>query len=193
MAHMESAAIAPESDESIALRVQKGETDAYGELVARYEAKLLRFGRKFLARDEDRQDIVQDVFISAYQNIQSFDTAQRFSPWIYRIAHNAFVNELRKNGHRPFLLFDFDTIIPHAVYEDPAESEREQKDMRTYLEKGLGNISSKYREVLILHYFEDMAYKDIADILQVPQGTVGIRLKRAKDALRAEFKEKQYE
>ncbi len=173
--------------------MQKGETDAYGELVARYEAKLLRYGRKFLARDEDRQDIVQDVFISAYQNIQSFNTAQRFSPWIYRIAHNAFVNELRKNERRPLLPFDFDTIIPHTVYEDPAESEREQKDMRTYLERGLDGISSKYREVLVLHYFEDMAYKDIADILQVPQGTVGIRIKRAKEALRTQYKESHYE
>lgn len=180
---------APESDEAIVSRVQAGDSDSYGELVVRYEAKLLRYGRKFLARDEDRQDIVQDIFVSAYQNIKSFDTNQRFSPWIYRIAHNAFVNELRKNERRPILPFDFDTIIPHVTYEDPAESEREQKDMRAYLEKGLDAIPSKYREVLVLHYFEDMAYKDIADILQVPQGTVGIRLKRAKEALRAHYKE----
>lgn len=178
-----------ETDELVVARVQGGDTEAFGELVARYEAKLLRYGRKFLARDEDRQDIVQDVFINAYQNIQSFDTAQRFSPWMYRIAHNAFVNEIRKNERRPLLPFDFDTIIPHTAYEDPAESERDQKDMRAYLEKGLSKIPSKYREVLILHYFEDMAYKDIADILQVPQGTVGIRLKRAKEALRGQYKD----
>lgn len=178
-----------ETDEAIAARVQAGDSEAYGELVIRYEPKLLRYGRKFLARDEDRQDIVQDIFISAYQNIQSFDTTQRFSPWVYRIAHNAFVNEIRKNERRPLLPFDFDTVIPHAHYDDPVENERQQKDMRAYLERGLTNIPSKYREVLVLHYFEDMAYKDIADILQVPQGTVGIRLKRAKEALRAEFKE----
>ncbi len=180
-----------ETDERVAARVQSGDTDAYGELVARYEAKLLRYGRKFLARDEDRQDIVQDIFLSAYQNIQSFDVSQRFSPWIYRIAHNAFVNEIRKNEKRPLLPFDFDTLIPHAVYVDPAENEREQKDMRTYLERGLEKIPSKYREVLVLHYFEDMAYKDIADILRVPQGTVGIRLKRAKEALRAQYSEQE--
>ena len=180
------------TDEEITARVQSGHADAYGELVTRYEAKLLRYGRKFLARDEDRQDIVQDIFISAYQNIQSFDTSQRFSPWIYRIAHNAFVNEIRKNERRPILPFDFDAIVPHIAYVDPAETEREQKDMRSYLEKGLESIPSKYREVLVLHYFEDMAYKDIADILQVPQGTVGIRLKRAKEALRAQYKDAEY-
>ncbi len=181
---------AEETDEAITARVQAGDTESFGELVGRYEAKLLRYGRKFLARNEDRQDIVQDIFISAYQNIQSFDTSQRFPPWIYRIAHNAFVNEIRKNEKRPLLPFDFDTIIPHTAYEDPAENEREQKDMRSYLERGLTQIPSKYREVLVLHYFEDMAYKDIADILQVPQGTVGIRLKRAKEALRAKYDEK---
>ena len=173
-----------ESDETIAKRVQAGDTEIFGVLVDRYEAKLLRYGRKFLARQEDIQDIVQDVFVSTYQNIQGFDASQRFSPWIYRIAHNAFVNGLRKKERGP-LIIDFDTLISHPVYDDPAESEREQKDMRILIDKGMESLSPKYREVLVLHYFEEMSYKDMADVLQVPQGTIGVRLKRAKEALRA--------
>ncbi len=175
------------TDESIALRVQGGDTEAFGELVDRYEAKLLRYGRKFLARDEDRQDIVQDVFIRAYQNIQGFDATQRFSPWIYRIAHNAFVNEIRRIEKRPFLVFDFDTLIPHQVYEDPDQNERVRADMRMMMERCLNELPSKYREVIVLHYFEEMAYRDIADVLEVPVGTVGIRLKRAKEALQKAY------
>lgn len=171
------------SDESIVERVQRGESDAFGILVDRYEQKLLRYGRKFLAKDDDRTDIVQDVFISAYQNIQSFDASLRFSPWIYRIAHNAYVNALRKGG-RIVDTIDFDTLVAHDVYEDPSETERDIKDMRTLLDKGLETLAPKYREILTLHYFEDMAYKDIADVLQVPMGTVSIRMKRAKEALR---------
>lgn len=172
------------TDEELAGRVQAGDKEAFGAIVDRYETKLLRYGRKFLARQEDIEDIVQDAFVSAYQNIQSFDTAQRLSPWLYRIAHNAFVNALRKHSRAP-LLVDWDALVAHPAYEDPAVGERDQRDMRKDLDRGLERLSPKYREVLALYYFEELSYKDIAEVLRVPPGTVGIRLKRAKEALRA--------
>lgn len=173
-----------ESDERLVALVREGETAAFGELVERYEGKLTRYGKRFLAIKEDIEDIVQDAFLSAYQNILSFDTTQRFSPWMYRIAHNAFVNKLKRNDRTGTFFFDFDAFIPHALYEDPIEKERERQELRGILDQCLDQLSSKYREVLILHYFDDMQYKDIADILQIPPGTVGIRLRRAKYALR---------
>lgn len=176
-----------QTDEEVVGRVQKGDTEAFGSLVERYEAKLLRYGRKFLARSEDIEDIVQDAFVSAYQNIQGFDTRARFSPWIYRIAHNAFVNEFRKRKRSPVVLVDFDTLISHPVYEDPKLLEREQEEIRQMIEKSLDKVAEKYREVLILYYVEDLSYKEIADVLQVPTGTVGVRIKRGKEALRRAY------
>jgi RNA polymerase sigma-70 factor (ECF subfamily) len=175
------------TDEELAVAVQAGNADMFGPLVERYEEKLLRYGRKFLSTPEDIEDIVQDVFLSAYQNMRSFDAAQRFSPWIYRIAHNAFVNGLRKKSRNPLVYVDFDTFLAHPAYDDPAVRERDLGEMRAMLEKSLDQLDYKYREVLILYYLEDMPYKDIADILQVPQGTVGVRLKRAKEALKKVF------
>lgn len=175
------------TDEELALAVQAGNADMFGPLVERYEEKLLRYGRKFLREPEDIQDIVQDVFLSAYQNIQSFDAAQKFSPWVYRIAHNAFVNGLRKKSRNPLVYVDFDTFLAHPAYDDPNVREREQKEIKVMIEKSLDELDYKYREVLILYYLEDMSYKDIAEVLQVPQGTVGVRLKRAKEALRQSF------
>lgn len=172
------------TDEQLAARVQAGEKDAFGEIVDRYEEKLLRYGRKFLSRQEDIEDIVQDAFVSAYQNMQSFDTAQRLSPWLYRIAHNAFVNALRRTSRAPIAV-DWDALVSHPAYDDPAEGERDQRDMRALLDRGLERLAPKYREVLALYYFEELSYKDIAEVLRVPQGTVGIRLMRAKEALRA--------
>ena len=172
------------SDEDAARRVQEGDIDAFGIIVDRYEPKLMRYGRRFLARSEDIEDIVQDAFERVYTNIQGFDASLRLSPWIYRIAHNAFVNALRERG-RIVNSIDFDTLIAHAVYEDPDAAQRDRKDMRLLLERGLGGIAPKYREILVLYYFEDQSYKDIADILEVPLGTVSIRLKRAKEALKA--------
>jgi RNA polymerase sigma-70 factor (ECF subfamily) len=174
----------PLSDEALVERVQSGESDAFGVLIERYEEKLLRYGRKFLANQEDIRDLVQDAFIRTYQSIQNFDISLRFSPWIYRIAHNVFVNRLKQQKRSPLLYIDFDLFISHPVYEDPTEREREQEEIRVMIDQFLEKLSPKYREVLVLHYLEDMAYKDIADVLSVPLGTVGVRLKRAKEALK---------
>jgi RNA polymerase sigma-70 factor (ECF subfamily) len=172
------------SDEILAKQVQDGDKDSFGVLVERYEEKLLRYGRKFLSNPLDIEDIVQEVFMNAYQNMRSFDTSQRFSPWIYRIAHNAYVNGLKKHSRNPFVLVDFDTLISHPIYDDPAPREREHREMKIMIDKALDQLQPKYREVLILYYLEEIPYKEIADILGIPTSTVGIRIKRAKESLR---------
>lgn len=181
---MKTTATDARTDEELAGLVQSGDSNSFGVLVERYEKKLLRYGRKFLSTREDIEDIVQEVFMKAYQGIKSFDTHKRFSPWIYRIAHNGFVNGLKKKSRNPLSYIDFDTLFPHPAYEDPALKEREEKEIRELIDKGLGELDHKYREALILYYLEDMSYKDIAEILEVPTGTVGIRIKRGREALR---------
>lgn len=172
-------------DETLARAVQKGDTEAFGELVTRYEKKLSRYGTKFLSNKEDITDLVQDVFLKAYQNMKSFDASLKFSPWLYRIAHNEFVTALRKRSRRPVMYVDFDTFLSHPVYDDPSEREREQKEMRVIVEKGMGDLPPKYREVLILFYLEELSYLEIVDVLHVPVATVGIRLKRAREKLKS--------
>ena len=175
------------TDEELAKAVQKGDKEQFGFLMARYEKKLFRYGRRFLSQKENVEDAVQEVFIKTYQAIQSFDTSQRFSPWIYRIAHNMFVNALKKNARTPLSFIDFDTLIAHPVYEETTISDEERTTMRKMIDRGLDKLSASYREILILYYLEDQSYKEIADILRVPIGTVGIRLKRAREALKKAY------
>ena len=170
-------------DETLVLLAQRGEKYAFGMLVARYQERLLRYGRRFLGSAEDVEDVVQDVFLRAYQNLQSFDAGQRFSPWIYRIAHNTFVNALRKKTHEPMYVFDLDTVIPHALVDESQDEERRRKEIREILERFLEQISPRYREILVLYYFEELPYADIAEVLKIPVGTVGVRLRRAREAL----------
>ena len=99
-----------QTDEEIALLIQQGSEEAFSVVMDRYSQKLLRYGRKFLSNPENIEDIVQDVFIKVYQNIKSFDGDKKFSPWIYRIAHNCFVNHIRDTAKEPLLFFDFDSI-----------------------------------------------------------------------------------
>jgi RNA polymerase sigma-70 factor (ECF subfamily) len=168
-------------DEEIASRVQKGETFWFGMLVERYEPKLGRYARKFFFEAKDAEDLIQDIFIKAYTNIQSFDASRRFSPWIYRIAHNEFINALKKKKNEAIPLFDTDVLLPHIEEEEPEESIPKE-----LLDKLLGKIDVKYREVLHFFYFEEMDYKEISDVLHIPISTVGVRLKRGREALKKE-------
>lgn len=171
------------TDEHIAEIVQGGDSQVFGVFVDRYEEKLLRYGRKFLASKDDRADLVQDVFLKAYQNIHDFDAKLSFSSWIYRIAHNVFIDALRKQTRRPLLFVDFDTFLYHPTYEDPQHPMHEVAMIREMLEKGLEKLDQKYREVLVLYYYEEQSYKEIAEILSIPVSTVSIRMKRGREAL----------
>ncbi len=173
-----------QTDEMIATRVQAGDADAFGELMLRYEPKLMRYARKFLLDPDDAADIVQDVFVKTYQNIQGFDATRRFSPWIYRIAHNEFVNDLKKRSARKTTFtIDFDTLFPSLAAPDTADSAALERDTRETLERYLAEVDPKYREPLVLYYLEEMDYKAIADILRIPVSTVGVRLMRGKAIL----------
>ena len=172
------------TDEHIAARVQQGDLAAFGDLVDRYEAKMLRYGSKFLYQYEDREDVVQDVFIKAYENIKSFDTSQRFSPWVYRIAHNTFINVIKKKKREPLTFFDPDTLFSREVPDTSLEEERSQAEMREVLDQTLEHIDVKYREPLVLYYYEEKDYKEIAEILRIPTSTVGVRLARGKKAMK---------
>ena len=89
------------SDEELVRLVQKKRTDVFSILVKRYEHKLSRYGKRFLFDYENIEDAVQDIFIKAYINIQSFDASKKFSPWVYRIAHNHFINIIKKSKREP--------------------------------------------------------------------------------------------
>lgn len=177
------------SDEELVKLVSNGNTDKFGVLMERYQAKLFRYGKKFLVDHDNIEDVVQDVFIKTYKNINSFDTTQKFSPWIYRIAHNTYINAIKKNSLNPLNLFDFDNLISHTVVEDPIVKEREQKEIRQIVDKGLSNIEARYREILVLYYIEEFSYKEIAEILHIPISTVGVKIMRAKKVLKEKYKE----
>ncbi len=175
-----------ESDEEIVARVQQGDGDAFGELITRYEQKLRRYGSRFLGRTDDITDIVQDVFIKAYTNLQNFDTRGRFSPWIYRIAHNAFVNEIRRQSRfRGFFDLDTETFLPTLIAPESSLDTILKKEDATLIEFNLSRLKPKDREIISLAYFEELSYEAMSDILHIPISAVGVRLHRAKAKLKA--------
>jgi RNA polymerase sigma-70 factor (ECF subfamily) len=171
------------TDEEMALQVQHGETYWFAVLVERYEAKMVRYAKKFLFGYDDTQDVVQDIFIKAYTNIQSFDPNRRFSPWLYRIAHNEFINAIRKKGRDKVSFFDPDVLFPNLASEEEPK-EHDHVELKKALDVCLDKIDIKYREPLVLYYYEEQDYQEIAEIMRIPISTVGVRIKRGKDALK---------
>ena len=180
------------TDEQIVLLVKAGDIESFRELVDRYEAKLKRYSRKFLFDRSDTDDLVQDVFIKAYTNIQSFDNSKIFSPWIYRIAHNEFVNALKKKLSSRIFSLDLDTFFPQPVARETADDFSEKEFTSKLLDKHLKEIDPKYREPMILYFFEDMDYREISQVLEIPVSTVGVRIKRGKDKLREILKDNNF-
>jgi RNA polymerase sigma-70 factor (ECF subfamily) len=170
-------------DEEVVVLVQNGNSDAFGEVIKRYEVKMRRYATRFFREKEEVTDLVQDVFIKVYINIQSFDKSQRFSPWIYRIAHNEFVNKIAWKSIRNYVPLDTEDFIPQFAAEENVMREAIKTDEKTIMEKYLSELDDKYKTPIILFYYEDLSYDEISEMLQIPPNTVGVRIKRGKDKL----------
>ena len=156
--------------------------DFFGCLIDRYEAKIRRYIRRIMPGvGDDEDDLMQDIFIKAYVNIQSFDTGLKFSSWIYRIAHNEAVSWVRKKNVRPETVElgkdDFETFTKSIeVFSNSSE----QKLNNDEVNRILSLLSEKYRMVLVLKFLEGKNYKEISDILTIPMGSVATLVHRAK-------------
>lgn len=175
------------SDEQLALYMQENNGAGIEVLIGRYQEPLLRYTRRLLGDTEMAEDAVQNTFISAYSNINSYKAGRPFSPWIYRIAHNKAINEIRT--HNPIAGIEEALKIADPISADTISGHIDQKTLREVLDNHLDKLPIKYREPLVLRYFEERTYEDISDILRIPKSTVGVRIKRALDRLKLKVDE----
>jgi RNA polymerase sigma-70 factor (ECF subfamily) len=179
-------------DEEVVHLVIQGDKELFGEIIDRYEVKLTRYVKRFTQHADDVSDIIQIVFIKAYTNLQSFDTSRSFNSWIYRIAHNESVTYLKKRSNEKVSFIDFDTFLPNLFAREESDTKTHTREMKEMLDSSLAHISPKYREVLVLYYYDDLSYQEISDVLHVPTATVGVRIKRGKEALLKIVSRNQY-
>ena len=182
-----------QKDEEIARIVCSGDKELFGVLIDRYETKLTRYVMRFTQNTEDVADIIQVVFIKAYTNLQSFDTSRSFNSWIYRIAHNESVTYLKKRGGEKVSFIDFDTFLPHPFAKETADDVALTREDKEVLDSSLADLSLKYREVLVLYYYDELSYQELADVLHIPIATVGVRIKRGKEALHKKLSNNNYQ
>lgn len=174
------------SDEEIIRQVEENK-ELFGVLMDRYEIKLRRYIARLGVRNlDDQLDVLQEIFIKVYRNLHGFDTSLKFSSWIYRIAHNEAISWFRKKNVRPegHLVGDSDEILGFLSSSlDGADVAFDEKINAEVVNKALVSLDKKYRDVLVLRYFEHKEYEEISDILKIPTGSVGTLIHRGKKQL----------
>ena len=173
------------TDEQIVILTLKKQ-DYYLCLMKRYEAKLLNYILKIsnISR-EDAEDILQEVFVKAYQNLNDYDLNFKFSNWIYSIAHNTTISVFRKKKVRPQTVSWEDKDL-NNILESTLDVENTSLQKLTYKQilKIINQLPLKYKDVLILKFVEGKDYREISDILHKPMGTIATLINRAKKSLK---------
>lgn len=163
----------------------------FGHIVERYEAPLARYVSRLGVRNkEDREDLLQDIFIKVYRNLNQFDTSLSFSSWIYRIAHNEAVSWYRKRSVRPegHLVDETEGVfelLPTALPDSEVLFDRQISADELW--RAIDTLDEKYRTPLILRFFEHKEYEEISDILKIPVGSVGTLIHRGKKLLKEQI------
>lgn len=177
----------PEMTDEEIVQMALAEPAFFGHIVMRYEEKLSRYiGRLGIRNNEDREDVLQEIFIKVYRNLNSYDSSFAFSSWIYRIAHNEAISFYRKKNVRPegHLIDEGDErVLREIAAGDDAEVQFDKALNAELVQKDLAELDPKYRDIMILRYFEHMEYEEISDVLKIPIGSVGTLLHRGKKQL----------
>lgn len=170
------------SDEEL-VKLILADQDNFLYLVDRYKGRLLSYIRRLTnVNNEDAEDTLQEVFIKVYLNLNDFNKDLKFSSWIYRITHNQVISNHRKLKARPegYAVNIEDQAARNLAAEIDIEAGADLQILKINIFKILDNLEEKYREVLILKFWEEKNYQEISDIIKKPPGTVASTINKAK-------------
>jgi RNA polymerase sigma-70 factor (ECF subfamily) len=181
-------ALSGQSDEALVERCRARDHAAFTELVDRYKHKVHWMVKRMTGVDE-AEDLTQDVFLRAYQALPGFRGESKFSTWLYRIARNLCLSELRRSGRRGEQLA-LDDESEEKIYHLLPQSGRgleeqiERRDISGHVRRLMEKLPLNYRTALTLFYTNEARYEEIADIMDIPVGTVKTYIHRARLRLR---------
>lgn len=168
-------------DEEIVADIISGQKELFHHLVTRYEQKLKRYILAVTNRRNEVEDVLQNVFLKAYKNLPTFNKSLKFSSWLYRIAHNESINLIGSSFIQRFV------SMPEWFEKgsrDRIEEKIDDEQMRKKLKGCVEQLSMKYKEPLVLFYYEEKTYEEISDILRIPVSNVGVLIHRGKSQVK---------
>ncbi len=180
-------AYSDKSDEELA-KLSLESSDHFAELINRYESKLRRYLRRLSSwKDDDLDDVLQEVFISAYRHLASFDEKLSFSAWIYRIAHNRLISSWRKRQARP-QVEELDDLAWERIAADTEIAEEVDKGLtRERVMKIMSLMKPEQAEIISLKFLEGRSYEEISDIMRKPLGSVASLMHHSKKSFKRLF------
>ena len=171
---MKLGGLKPVDDRKIIERVLKGDTDAFNLLVRQWEKPIYNFIVRMIGDRDEAMDLCQDAFMKAYRELATLKDLDRFSSWLYRIAHNTCYSKLRKDHGKTFVELEPETRASRATIES-----------RLAVEKALQHLPEDQREVVVLKVFQSLKFEEIAEIQGAPVSTVKSRLYMGFEKLRS--------
>ena len=179
------------ADCDLVTRAVAGREDGFEELVRRYQRPIAAYVYRMVGDYEAALDLTQEVFIKVYGSLSRYRPEFKFSTWIYKIAHNAAIDHLRRNAGRERSLSagsesdQYDLPLESQGLSPEQQSEREER--RAEIETVVRSLPMAYRELIVLRHSQDLTYEEIVEVTGLPLGTVKNRLFRARDMMRQEF------
>jgi RNA polymerase sigma-70 factor, ECF subfamily len=177
----------PASETQLIHQAQRGDSEAFGALITLHERFVYNLALRTLGNPQDAQDIAQDAFLRAWTSLGSFRAESQFRTWLYRIVLNLCLNRIPHLRRELAQLADeeaADSPLPDSRAADPL-STLEAVERRKFLHRAIDRLPEQYRLLIILRYHGDLAYDEIASLLNLPLGTVKTGLFRARERLRA--------
>jgi RNA polymerase sigma-70 factor (ECF subfamily) len=185
------------TDEQLIGLARDGDKQAFGQLMQRYEKELFNFLVKFMGQRTLAEDAFQETFLQVHISASSFDTQRRFRPWLYTIAANKARDLLRSKARRPAMQLTTsddqggEVDLWHNLLRDETTPQDilEQKQQKELVREMVAKLPEHLREILVLAYFNQLPYKEIAQVLGIPLGTVKSRLHAAVSAFARKYNE----
>jgi RNA polymerase sigma factor (sigma-70 family) len=170
------------SDKIIVTNILNGNTQDFALVVKNTEKLVTQIVRKMLTNEDDQKDLVQDIYLKAYQNLASFQFKSKLSTWIANIAFNTTVNYLEK---KRIPIVEIETRIENKfIINDNPESETIKTESAEILSAEIAKLPHLYRLLITLYHLEELPNKEIAEITNLPEGTIKSYLSRARKTLK---------
>jgi RNA polymerase sigma-70 factor (ECF subfamily) len=179
----------PLSDERLVELSLEGDEHAFGILVQRYQRRLAAFLSQLVGDMELARELSQEAFVRAWSALERFDPKYRFSTWLFRIAHNLGIDQLRRRRLQTTPLYRTDSegdeveVVVPDLDKDPL-GHLENRALASELREIIDGLRPEYRELVLLRHFAGLSYQEIADFTGMPLGTVKNKLFRAHSVLR---------
>ncbi|HEX7583700.1 MAG TPA: sigma-70 family RNA polymerase sigma factor [Prolixibacteraceae bacterium] len=173
-------------DSELISQILNGNTNAFTFLVTRYQKLVVHIAGRLIQRQDEMEDVCQDVFLKVFQNLGKYRNECKLSTWIATIAYNTSINYLRKFKKGDEVNPDDSVALRNLT--DFKSADYEKADLHRYIHEQIELLPVHYRTVLTLYYLDEFSYQEIEQITGMPEGTVKSYLFRAKALLKEKLK-----